>query len=153
GTISAQTAGSKIIISSGGGVIATSDSIGTALLNGSGTLDLSGGNSTFNVADGAQAIDLMISTVIANGGVTTSGSGVMQLTSNNTYTGVTTVSAGRLQVDGPMGQIGNVSLAGGTLGGTGTVGAVTAAASGGTVSPGDSPGILSTGTATLNSAT
>ena len=60
------------------------------------------------------------------------------------------VDGGTFQSDGSAQAIG---LNGGTLQGTGTVGAVTATAVGGTIAPGDSPGILNTGSVTLNSAT
>ena len=55
---------------------------------------------TFNVADGAAANDLIIAANIADGtnaaGIIKTGAGTLLLSSNNTYTGATTVSAGSL---------------------------------------------------------
>jgi autotransporter-associated beta strand protein len=66
------------------------------------------------------------------------GPGTVILSNNNTYTGLTTVFGGTLQVNGSTG---DVELDGGTLGGEGVVVDVTSA-SGGTVNPGDPVGTL-----------
>ena len=54
----------------------------------------------FDVADGAAATDLLVSSPLANGsgtnGLTKLGNGVMVLTGSSSYTGATTVSAGTL---------------------------------------------------------
>jgi fibronectin-binding autotransporter adhesin len=69
-----------------------------------------------------------------------SGSGDLTLSGNNTYTGVTTIAAGRLIVDGSILSSVDV-LAQGILGGSGSiVGDVTG---NGTISPGNSIGVLS----------
>src|SRR5262249_24707220 len=80
----------------------------------------------------------------------------LELRAAEASTGRPTVNAGKLFVDG-LGQVGAVSLAGGTLGGTGKVGTVTAAAAGGMLVPGTlasgapSPGVLAaTGNTVLN---
>jgi fibronectin-binding autotransporter adhesin len=67
------------------------------------------------------------------------GSGTLALSGTNTYTGVTTVNAGKLIVDGAI--TSTVTVNGGTLGGSGTTGAITVN-KGGVLSPGNSPGIL-----------
>src|SRR3989440_269792 len=88
------------------------------------------------------------------GGLTKTSPGALTLAGNNTYTGTTTVSAGMLLVNGS--QSGSaVNVDGGTLGGTGTVGAITSTVSGGTVSTGSldtSPGILNSGNLNLAAA-
>jgi len=78
----------------------------------------------------------------ANSGVITGsvslvmqGSGTQQLGDTNTYTGTTTVSAGTLVVDGSISGSATTVQTGGTLGGSGTLGSLTAQ-SGGTVAPG-----------------
>jgi fibronectin-binding autotransporter adhesin len=75
------------------------------------------------------------------GSLIKAGSGIVTLTGTNTYTGATTVSAGQLMVNGSSSGSAHTVGNGGTLGGTGTVGALLVQ-SGGTISPGNSPGIL-----------
>jgi fibronectin-binding autotransporter adhesin len=77
-------------------------------------------------------------------GITKAGTGKLTLSGPNlTYTGPTTIQAGTLEVNGAI--TGSAfTLNGGTLTGTGPIGPLTAS-SGSTISPGNSPGILSTG--------
>ena len=134
-----------------GGSVASNISTG----NGKGTH--LGANTIFTVADvtGSAAADLTISTPLldqsgdfasAAGGFTKDGPGTMTLSGTNTYTGPTTVNNGTLRLEAGS-SIASSSLltinSGGTLGGTGTTGAL-AVAAGGTINPGASPGILST---------
>jgi autotransporter-associated beta strand protein len=77
------------------------------------------------------------------------GSGTQSLGDTNTYTGTTTVSAGKLVINGNITTSITTVSSGGTLGGVGTVGAITVN-SGGTLAPGSSPGILNAGNTTLN---
>jgi autotransporter-associated beta strand protein len=80
--------------------------------------------------------------------LTKKGSSTLTL-SNSTlsYTGATTVDAGKLVINGATASTATVNT-GGTLGGTGTVGALTVKG-GGTLAPGNSPGILNSGNLTL----
>ena len=83
------------------------------------------------------------------GGLTKDGGGfgTLTLTGNNTYTGPTTISAGKLVVQGSI--TSPLTLENGaTLDGSGSVGAVTIK-NGGVVAPGNSPGLLTTGNATF----
>ena len=58
------------------------------------------GTTTFNVADGTDASDLTVSSVISNqGGVLKTGAGTLKFSSDMTYTGGTTVNGGELQLD------------------------------------------------------
>jgi len=80
--------------------------------------------------------------VIATGGsLTKIGTGALTLSGANTYTGPTTVNAGKLIVDGSITNSATTVNSGGTLGGSGTTGSVTIN-NGGVLSPGNSPGIL-----------
>ena len=77
------------------------------------------------------------------------GAGTLSLTNNgHTFTGGTTVSGGKLRVDGTIGAV--TVQDGGTLGGSGTVGAVIVQ-NGGTLAPGSSPAIFNTAALNLNS--
>jgi len=112
-----------------------------------GTLTVSGGitNGGFLLTVGGAGNTTVSTTVISGtGGLTKDGTGTVTLSANNTYTGTTTVSAGTLLVNGSQGSSA-VSLNGGTLGGTGTVGAITSTGSGGSVAPGVGVGILTSG--------
>lgn len=75
----------------------------TSVLN----IELDGGNRTFNIADSAtlpadtpeMVIDLpIIPGTPAGGSITKTGSGVLQLTGRNTYTGGTTINGGKLLI-------------------------------------------------------
>jgi|GEM_PF-3451688 len=104
----------------------------------------------FNVADGAAAIDLLVSAQITQEndgrGIAKTGNGLMMLTATNTYSGPTLVSAGTLVVNGRL-SAGTVTVTGGTLGGTGFVNA--ALINGGRLSPGNSVGTMTVGNLTL----
>ncbi|MDP1962702.1 MAG: autotransporter-associated beta strand repeat-containing protein, partial [Reyranella sp.] len=127
--------------------------VGALIVNG-GTFDLNGNDLTVSSLSGTGGtIALGSGNLIANdagnnslsavitgtGGLTMSGTGTLNLTGVNTYTGPTTVSNGRLAVNGSI--TSNVTVGpGGILGGVGTIfGTVTG---GGTTAPGNSIGTL-----------
>lgn len=104
---------------------------------------------TFNVADGAAPVDLLVSAAITpqnGGGIVKSGTGMMSLTGANNYTGVTRINSGTLRVDNTSGSgtgSSAVNINGGTLAGTGTVGGnVQFLAPGGSLAPGSPSGTL-----------
>ncbi len=81
------------------------------------------------------------------GALIKTGSGTLTLTAANTYTGVTTISAGRVNIDGSIGA-GAVSVAAGaTLGGSGTAAGTVSVT--GTLAPGSSAGRLTNGALTF----
>lgn len=66
-----------------------------------GIVDLGSASRTFNINDGADAVDMRISAVIQSGSLVKSGAGTLRLEGANTYTGGTTLSAGTLEVADP----------------------------------------------------
>lgn len=80
----------------------------------------------------------------ATSGLTKTGAGTMILDATASHTGATTVSAGTLVINGNISTSTTTVQSGATLGGSGTVGSLIVL-EGGTVAPGNSPGILNTG--------
>lgn len=65
------------------------------------------GTRTFNISDGAAAVDLAITAPLTDngataGGVMKTGNGTLKLTAANTYTGPTTIRGGTLEVSGSL---------------------------------------------------
>ena len=85
-----------------------------------------------------------VGAALAGSGValTKTGSGTVTLTASNTYTGTTTVSDGKLAVNGSIASSAVTVTNAGVLGGSGLVGTTTIQ-NGGTIAPGNSPGTLS----------
>jgi autotransporter-associated beta strand protein len=80
------------------------------------------------------------------------GANTLTLSGNNTYTGATTVSAGTLLINGSTSSSSAVNVSSGAiLGGNGTIGGAVNVNSGGFLAPGNSPGLLTVGSLTLNS--
>ncbi|MFO0880916.1 MAG: autotransporter-associated beta strand repeat-containing protein [Gemmataceae bacterium] len=126
GTLDVTQPGTTLELSDASGV-------GASTGTGGGLLTLTGaGSGTLN-----QVLDAGLT-----GGLTKTGNGTWTLGRTNLYTGLTTISTGRLHVDGSI--IGNVTIASGAfLGGSGTVGGSVSGA--GSIAPGSSPGILTVG--------
>lgn len=104
-------------------------------------LDLGTNDLTLNAGGGSIILNGKIA---GSGNIVKSGTGktkVMVTPDAGGYTGGVTVSDGELSVDENLGL--NVTISGGTLKGTGTVGNVSM--SSGKVAPGASPGIINTG--------
>ncbi len=107
--------------------------------NGNGT----GGNYQGVIADNSSGTGTVA--------LTKTGTGTLILSGANTYTGATTVNGGALLINGSTSSASAVTVnSGGTLGGTGTISGTVMVNSGGNLSPGNSPGILTTtGSVTL----
>jgi autotransporter-associated beta strand protein len=134
----------------------TGDPLGSTI---SANLNLGSASRTIQVNDSTTApSDLTISGVLsgnASVGFTKTGTGTLQLSGANTYTGPTTISAGKLIVNGLLAAASAVSVnSTGTLGGSGTIGGTVTINTGGNISPGNtavvplSPGTLTTGAET-----
>jgi T5SS/PEP-CTERM-associated repeat protein len=148
--------GNSLTVADGGSISATSltiaasnTSTGTLNIGRFGTNDAAGTINAPTIAFGLgigainfnQSNSTTLSAAISgNGTVNQLGAGTTILSVDNSYTGATTVSAGKLVVDGSISSS-TVTVQGGTLGGSGTVGGLIVN-TGGTISPGNSPGAL-----------
>lgn len=139
GTLSVVSGGAATL----GGAVTGTVSIaagGSATLAAGGSLAQSSlaNNGTFTVN---RNDNLSLGTVFSGGGgLTKLGSGTLTLTGSSTSSGPTTVSAGKLAVNGVLGS-GTLSVAAAAwLAGTGTIGGPVVVQ--GTLSPGNSPGLL-----------
>jgi len=114
-----------------------------------GAVNLSNNDTGRTLTIAATGGPVVITGAIANGGTSAGSlvktdSGTLTLSGASTYTGTTTVSGGSLFIDGDNSaatgavSVGNTAL----LGGSGIIGGAVSVASGGTLSPGNSPGQL-----------
>ena len=78
------------------------------------------------------------------------GTGTTTLSGTHTYTGATTISGGTLAVNGSLTNSAVTVASGGSLGGSGSIAGAVTVNSGGTLAPGNSPGLLSVGSLTLD---
>ena len=142
----ASSAGNATIVNNGGGIVDFS-----GLTTGGTTAGSIAGAGVYFIGSkqltvGSNNLSTMVSGVIADGGsaggiggsLVKVGSGTLTLAGANTYTGGTTLNAGGLVVNGSLAS--GVTMNGGTLGGSGTIGGLVANA--GTLAPGNSIGTL-----------
>jgi autotransporter-associated beta strand protein len=133
-------------VTSGNGTLTVTSNIvcdtaddGSAL---SGKLNLGPNGSNVILNDDANLTIYAVVGGAASAPLQVSGSGELRLTANNTYAGPTTINGGRLLVNGTQTNSA-VTLSGGTLGGIGTIGPLTA--NSGHLAPGTSAGRLRVG--------
>jgi autotransporter-associated beta strand protein len=148
---SAMTIDSGAILSLWGG-----NNIGIALgsLAGSGTVRSESGAYTLRV--GGDGTSTTFSGAITSGNalsLTKVGAGTLTLGGSSAYTGATQIAAGALLVNGTLGATAVTVQSGGLLGGSGLIGGSVSVLAGGTFSPGNSPGLLTSGPLSLAGTT
>ncbi len=118
----------------------TTISAGTLQIGNGGTTGSVTGNITNNSVLTINRSDAVTyaNVISGTGSLTQAGTGSINLTNTNTYNGATKINSGTLFVNGSNSNSTTTVNAGGTLGGTGTVGSVNV--SGGTFAPGNSIG-------------
>ena len=118
------TGGGEIRFNANLTVPINSSSTGSIIATG---INLVSGTTTFNVANGAAATDLLITGgIYGSTSMVKSGAGFMKLTGSGSYAGATNISAGTLQLAGGGLGGGNVTVAStATLAGAGSIGGST----------------------------
>jgi autotransporter-associated beta strand protein len=117
-----------------------------------GSLTLSGNTtgSNTNLSLGGEGDTVVTGGLsLGSGALTKDGGGTVTLNGSISYSGATALNAGKLVINGSNANSAITIASGATLGGAGTVGAVTVN-SGGFIAPGNSPGTLTVGDLTLN---
>lgn len=112
--------------------------LGVATLTDNGTFG-------FNRSDGSTDSGIISGT----GAVTKQGAGTLNFTGTSSYAGANRVDGCRLLVSGQLGNTAVAVNAGGLLGGSGTILGDVTVDSWGTMSPGNSPGVLKVGSLSL----
>lgn len=144
---------SVVTVAAGGNFDFSSRALTIAGLNGGGNVysfNTAAGSLTLDVASG-QTHDFTgaLGGSFPNFAVSKSGPGTQIISGAATHTGATSVNGGTLVVNGAISGSTTTVNNGGTLGGSGTTGPVNVLA-GGTIAPGNSPGLLTTGALALN---
>jgi autotransporter-associated beta strand protein len=129
----------------GGGTVISAGAV--RIGNGGGTGSLGTGDITNNAAlivDRSNAYTIP-GAISGTGSLTKSGAGNLILAGTSTFTGPTTISTGRLSVNGALGNTAVSVATGAELGGSGSIVGALAILSGGTLAPGNSIASLSGG--------
>ena len=109
-------------------------------------------NQAYKIDTNGQTVTLASNLTSSGGTFTKLGAGTAILGGSNSYTGATTVSGGTLVINGSLANsdVTVENLA--TLGGSGTIGSLVTVLAGGTISPGNSPGLLTVGSLDLQAS-
>lgn len=145
-----STAGSASLINNAGGSVVFSSTgpngdgkVSAGSIAGAGNYLLSGSELTV----GSNNLSTTVSGVISGtGSLVKTGTGTLTLNGANTYTGDTTISSGKLVVNGALN--GAINISGGSLGGSGTLGTLNIN-SGSNIAPGNSIGTLNVANITM----
>jgi outer membrane autotransporter protein len=131
---------SAVTVGTGAMLEALSDlTIGS--LAGNGTVDVDTGSGGFTLTVGGDNTSTVFSgTIIDFSYLTKTGTGTLTMTGNNPYYGATIVNDGLLVVNVSIANSGITVNAGGSLGGSGTLGSITI--NGGSLAPGNSIGTM-----------
>jgi fibronectin-binding autotransporter adhesin len=133
--VGSETTTRSLFLDNGAATITMANAAGSLTWN-----DSASKNQSFTKAGPGR---LTIGSVFSSTASITVIGGVLDLTGTSTYTGATTVAGGQLLVNGRLANTSGVTIAsGGTLGGSGSV--VSMLSGAGLVSPGNSPGIMTT---------
>ncbi|MEI6032769.1 MAG: autotransporter-associated beta strand repeat-containing protein [Verrucomicrobiae bacterium] len=148
------------LIQIGANMASTLEASGTGAVSfvNTGAISLSGSNATHglilsgtNTGNNTLTPYLSDQTGTTLSTLTKTGVGTWVLAGNNTYTGTTTVNAGTLRVNGSTAAGSAFTVeSSGTLGGSGTIAGSVNIKSGGTLAPGNSPGLLTVGSLVLD---
>ena len=164
GTYAGVMVGTGSLVKTGNGTLAiTADNVLSGLTTiSAGTLQvgMGGGTGSLGTGDIDNAAALVVNrtgsltipgAISGTGGLTKQGAGNLVLSGSSSYTGATSVAAGRLSVNGWLGNSAVAVLAAAEIGGSGSIVGPVSIGSGGTLSPGNSIASLATGTATFAS--
>ena len=127
----------------GGTLRAAANASPADFMTGIGTVTVQAGGATIDTNGQNVTSDQVLLDGGTGGGLSKIGAGTLTLSAASTYTGVTSITAGTLNLTGDISASAATAGTAGTLAGSGTVGSL-AVNVGGTVSPGDGVGTLST---------
>ena len=137
GAPGALPAGTPVTLTTGATLDLNGNTATLGKLEGTGgSIALTGASLTVNQSSNTTFSGALTGT----GGLVKSGGGQLILSGTQAFTGPTTINDGDLKINGSAAGS-TFTVTGGTLSGTGTVGPLTVG-SGGTLSPGSSPGLL-----------
>lgn len=138
------TAGTNIVTGSLAHTGGTTINGGTLQIGTGGTGGSISGDITNNATlrFSGSAASSVGGTISGTGSLTKDGNGTLTLNGDNSYGGTTTVSGGKLVVNGSLGSSPVFLNSGAALGGDGSFGGQVTVGAGATVSPGNSPGTM-----------